>query len=328
MSLRLSIIIPFYNVENFISECLDSVYDQDIPLSDYEVICVNDGSPDNSRDIVLDYMNRFPNLHLIEHKQNKKLGAARNTGRSIAKGKYIWNVDSDDKIAPNCLAEMLEICESNDLDVLEFRPVSFCGEELQELPSVPPTQGPLSGLDYMEQLSTYELSQMSSVWRKMIRRSFLDENGIFSPEINMGEDVPFSFKAIVSAQRFMCISKMCYLYRSNPDALTGKNWQPSALSLYEKCFLNARLIYDVAVTVPKEYTKVSYSFNKAAAYTLNRYTSFYGIMPQPEQQRFRHICRKAFFNNGFVFRLFSKKQLLSYLMWLLGLNNGFRMSLI
>ena len=113
MELRLSIIIPFYNVERFISECLDSVFDQDIPLSEYEVICVNDGSPDHSRDIVLQYMERFPNLHLIEHEKNKKLGAARNTGRTIAKGEYIWNVDSDDKIVPNCLSEMLKTCEEN-----------------------------------------------------------------------------------------------------------------------------------------------------------------------------------------------------------------------
>ena len=79
MDLRLSIIIPFYNVERFISECLDSVFDQDIPLPEYEVICVNDGSPDHSRDIVLQYMERFPNLRLIEHEKNRKLGTARNT---------------------------------------------------------------------------------------------------------------------------------------------------------------------------------------------------------------------------------------------------------
>ena len=71
MDLRLSIIIPFYNVERFISECLDSVFNQDIPLSEYEVICVNDGSPDHSRDIVLQYMERFPNLRLAYEAMNR-----------------------------------------------------------------------------------------------------------------------------------------------------------------------------------------------------------------------------------------------------------------
>ena len=65
--IRLSIIIPFYNVEKYIAECLDSVYNQDIPEEEYEVICVNDASPDNSRDIVLEYQKKHSNLILVEH---------------------------------------------------------------------------------------------------------------------------------------------------------------------------------------------------------------------------------------------------------------------
>ena len=320
MALRLSIIIPFYNVERFISECLDSVFEQDIPLSEYEVICVNDGSPDNSRAIVLDYMKRYSNLRLIEHEKNKKLGAARNTGRSIALGRYIWNVDSDDKIVPNCLSELLRICEENNLDVLEFRPISFCGDRQISLPVVPPTLCPMSGLEYMEQLNSYDLSQMSSVWRKIIKQSFLDENRIFSPEINFGEDVPFSFKVLVCAKRFMCINNTCYLYRSNPDALTGQNWRPNALTLYEKCFYNSKLIYDVAMTVPRKYPHVLHSFSEAAAYTLSRYSSFYETMAQSEQKLFKSVCRRHFFKNLYVFYLFSNKQFLLYIKWLIGFN--------
>lgn len=319
MDLLLSIIIPFYNVERFISECLDSVFDQDIPLSEYEVICVNDGSPDHSRDIVLDYMERFPNLRLIEHEKNKKLGAARNTGRSIAQGRYIWNVDSDDKIVPNCLSELLRICEENSLDVLEFRPVSFFGEEQKGLPVVPLTQYPISGLDYLEQLSAYEVSQMSSVWRRLIRRSFLDEKRLFSPEINMGEDVPFSFEVLMHAQRFMSISRICYLYRLNPDSLTGDNWRPTAKSLYEKCFYNSKLIYKVAKTVPVNYIKVSHSFRMAATYTLNMYSLFLGKMSQSERHLFRSMCRKSVIDNLFVVHIFSKKRLLSFVGWLTGI---------
>ena len=176
MDLRLSIIIPFYNVERFISECLDSVFDQDIPLSEYEVICVNDGSPDHSRDIVLQYMERFPNLRLIEHEKNRKLGTARNTGRTIAQGKYIWNVDSDDKIIPNCLSGMLKICEDNELDVLEFGAIQFSATRRKELPRIPQTSGVESGPDYLDRLNAYQVSRMCPVWNKMIRREFLEEN--------------------------------------------------------------------------------------------------------------------------------------------------------
>ncbi len=83
--LKLSFIVPFYNVEKHIARCLDSLYNQDIPESEYEVICVNDCSPDNSRDIVLQYKKQHSNLILVEHERNKKLGAARNTGLRKAK---------------------------------------------------------------------------------------------------------------------------------------------------------------------------------------------------------------------------------------------------
>ena len=221
MDLRLSIIIPFYNVERFISECLDSVFDQDIPLSEYEVICVNDGSPDHSRDIVLQYMERFPNLRLIEHEKNRKLGTARNTGRTIAKGKYIWNVDSDDQIVPNCLSGMLQICEDNELDVFEFGTIQFSNTGRKELPRIPQTSGVESGLDYLDRLNAYQVSRMCPVWNKMIRRDFLEENGIFSPEINMGEDIPYSFRILTLAKRMIVRPDCCYLYRTNDDSLTA-----------------------------------------------------------------------------------------------------------
>lgn len=321
MELRLSIIIPFYNVERYISECLDSVFDQDIPLTEYEVICVNDGSPDRSRDIVLDYMGRYPNLRLIEHDRNRKLGAARNTGRSIANGKYIWNVDSDDKIVSNCLSKMLQLCECYKLDILEFRPLSFLCDEIKKLPYVPTTEIPLAGLDYLEQLSSYEVSQMSSVWRRIIRRAFLEENNLYSPEINHGEDVPFSFKSLVLAKRFMSISDICYQYRSNPEALTGIKWQPTANSLYEKCIYNAKLIYEVYKTVPKGYPNVSESFKKAASYTLSRLTSFYNKMTNVEQKLFRNKCRESLFTDLFVLHLLSRKRKLHFFVWLTGFSS-------
>ena len=84
---RLSIIMPFYGVERYIRQCLESVYQQDIPESEFEVICVNDCTPDHSEEIVLEFQQRHNNLVLIRHEVNKKLGAARNTGLKAASGK-------------------------------------------------------------------------------------------------------------------------------------------------------------------------------------------------------------------------------------------------
>jgi len=321
MPLRLSIIIPFYNVEPYIAECLDSVYQQDIPEEEYEVICVNDASPDHSRDIVEYYQKKHPNLVLVDHEINKKLGAARNTGRSIAKGNYIWNVDSDDKIMPNCLGKMLRLCEENDLDVLEFATIRFCGEKVGNMGHVRLTEGVVSGLDFMEQLGSAELSQMCVVWRRMIRRAFLDENHIFSPKINMGEDVPYSFKVLMSAKRMMVISDRCYCYRMNPESLTGEKWEPTPHTLYEKCFLNSRMIYDVAMEVPEQYVNVRESYLDVARYTLSRYVKYVPRMSSHDRKEFKKLCRKALFSNSFIRDLLSIKRYARYQLWLLGLKS-------
>ena len=321
MSLRLSIIIPFYNVERYIAECLDSVYQQDIPEEEYEVICVNDGSPDRSRDIVLEYQGQHSNLVLKEHAVNKKLGAARNTGRAVAKGKYIWNVDSDDKIVPNCLSDLLRVCEENDLDVLEFGTIQFFEGDRKNMPHVKSTEGVVKGLDYLSQLSSYQVSRMCGVWRRLVRREFLDMHQIYSPEINMGEDIPYSFSILMCAQRMMVVPDRCYLYRSNPESLTGKNWKPTPQTLYEKSFFDSRLIYDVAMVVPTHYNKVRESYLDTARYTLGRFMEYYPDLNKEDRIRIRSICRKNVTKNGFVRKIFSRKNFFNYFTWLIGIKS-------
>lgn len=323
MDLRLSIIIPFYNVERFISECLDSVFDQDIPLSEYEVICVNDGSPDHSRDIVLDYMERFPNLRLIEHEKNKKLGAARNTGRSIAQGRYIWNVDSDDKIVPNCLSKVLSICEDNQLDILEFGSIHFSMNKQRVLPHVPETSEVKTGLEYLEPLSAYKVSRMCPVWNKVIRRAFLDAHQVYSPEINMGEDIPYSFRILTLAKRLFVTSECFYLYRANDDSLTGTNWKPTPEALYEKCFDNSNLVYQVAQTVPNSHSSVRNSFVQSAKYTLDLFPKYLNEMTEENKMLFKSLCRKYFIKNRHAFRLMGEKRAFRFCLWLGGVIKSF-----
>ena len=103
--IKISFILPFYGVERYIGKCLESIYQQDIPEDQYEVICINDCSPDDSEKVVLQYAEKHANLQLIKHDVNKKLGAARNTGLKAARGKYVWFIDTDDYIKENCAYE-------------------------------------------------------------------------------------------------------------------------------------------------------------------------------------------------------------------------------
>ena len=114
--MKLSIIVPMYNVELYIEKCLLSCLNQDLPASDYEIIVVNDGSPDSSLAIAERIASLYDNLTIVSQK-NAGLSAARNKALSLAKGKYVWFVDSDDRIQENCLRYILDECYNNGLDL-------------------------------------------------------------------------------------------------------------------------------------------------------------------------------------------------------------------
>lgn len=118
---KLSIIVPVYNVEDYLKRCIDSIINQN--FKDFELILVDDGSTDMSPSICDDYSNRDKRVIVI-HKKNAGLSSARNKGLDIAKGDYIGFVDSDDWIAPNMYLDLVNFCESNKLDL------AICGVEL------------------------------------------------------------------------------------------------------------------------------------------------------------------------------------------------------
>ena len=115
--MRLSIIIPVYNVAEYIEKCVYSLLQQDIPTEEFEIIIINDGSPDNSREVVMNLMKTVNNIVFIDQ-ENRGVSMARNAGIAKAKGEFILPVDPDDYILPNTLKINLEHAEKNNLDVL------------------------------------------------------------------------------------------------------------------------------------------------------------------------------------------------------------------
>jgi len=115
--MKLSIIVPIYKVEKYLSKCLDSLLDQDLNSSEYEIICINDGSPDACKTIVLAYQEKHSNIVFIDQ-ENQGVSVARNKGLDVAKGNYILFVDPDDAIIKNSLPSILKRAEVNDLDIM------------------------------------------------------------------------------------------------------------------------------------------------------------------------------------------------------------------
>lgn len=116
--MKLSIIVPIYNVAPYLRKCVDSLLAQDI--SDYEIILVDDGSPDECPQICNQYAEQYSNIKVI-HQANAGLSAARNSGIAVTQGEYIMFVDSDDYLQPNVLGALMEQVGRDNLDVLRFR---------------------------------------------------------------------------------------------------------------------------------------------------------------------------------------------------------------
>ena len=123
---KLSIVIPVYRVQDYLPACLDSAI---LPgREDYEIIVVDDGSPDRSGEIAEDYARRHPGLIRVLHQPNGGLGAARNTGIEAAKGEYLLFLDSDDSLAPGAVEEMLEeLRQPCDILIFDYLCVSEAG---------------------------------------------------------------------------------------------------------------------------------------------------------------------------------------------------------
>lgn len=140
----LSIIIPVYNVEPYLEECLDSVFAQN--LADCEVIAVNDGSTDNSRQILSEYLNRYPILIIIDQ-DNKGLSFARNTGVAYAKGEYLYFLDSDDYMMPNAVDTMVKAINSTKAEVIGFN--AMANGETIYIPSFKVSDNVKSGINFL-----------------------------------------------------------------------------------------------------------------------------------------------------------------------------------
>lgn len=232
--INLSIIIPFYNVEKYIAQCLDSVFNQDILEEEFEVICVNDVSPDNSRDIVREYQRKHANLILIEHDINKKLGGARNTGIRAAKGKYILFLDSDDMLKPYCLKSLVSEIDSQQDDYIHFNYQKFYNDgSMDEELSFKVDNIQTTGVELFFSKALAWQQQISAC-RKIYRKDFLLSNNLFFVEDIMYEDNDFSMRVAAAANKCRHLDISPYLYRQNQESVTKAPVSPSRLIYWQK----------------------------------------------------------------------------------------------
>lgn len=207
----LSFIVPVYNVEEYLQECLDSLVSQDIPCGEYEIICIDDGSTDKSGEILDDYAEKHQNIIVI-HKENGGVSSARNCGIDIAKGEYIWFVDADDFIKSNCLSLVKSKISEHDYDIIKILPYSF-------------THG---DADFYPKAITPAMSQeyiKSFLWTKVLRKKHITENKIYFDKcIAYAEDAVFMLQLNVFLKSVSTIEEsVLYFYRQRPGSAMSYN---------------------------------------------------------------------------------------------------------
>jgi glycosyltransferase involved in cell wall biosynthesis len=273
MTIKLSYILPIYNVERYLIDCLDSIYAQNIPEESFEVICVNDCSPDNSREVVLEYQKAHSNLVLIDHTENKKAGGARNTGLAAATGKYVWFVDADDSIVAGAAVAVLKACEKNDLDVLCFNYQLVCPDDVkQEI--VFEHQTVVSGgaqflLDVFGDGLVYHLG---FPWRAIYRRELLMSYEIRFPEnVLYGEETTCMVDAVLCGKRVMAITDVLYNYHqreqsSSTQLMVDMNGE----RIYESIFVAGGLVYQLKERAAMYSERLAKAIEKGFPWFVNR----------------------------------------------------------
>ena len=198
-----SIIVPIYNVEGYLKKCLDSILNQ--TFVDYEIILVNDGSTDQSLSIIKEYMNKYPDVKLI-NQENKGLSEARNSGLKVAKGNYVLFVDSDDFIDKDLLLNLNDnIVNNPDLVRYQVRTISdketdYNEEEFESL----------DGHGAFKKITNFHF--VENAWAYLYKRSFLIDNGfLFKPNM-YHEDFGLIPLVIVKAKKVNSISYVGYNY--------------------------------------------------------------------------------------------------------------------
>ncbi|GHT17867.1 hypothetical protein FACS1894189_4600 [Planctomycetales bacterium] len=212
----ISIIIPVYNVERYLRECLDSVVNQ--TMRDLQIICVNDGSPDNSRTILQEYADKDNRIQIIDQ-ENGGLASARNAAFPYIKGKYTLFVDSDDWID-------LQLCEK------VYAEAEQTGAEMTMFFYWTASDGKSLCTDWLwnhitegTKTTVTEKSQIVAVlavWAKLWRTNFLQKHDMRFIEGFNSEDVWFTYQGCVLAQKIAVLREELYHYRQNPDSITLK----------------------------------------------------------------------------------------------------------
>lgn len=214
--IKVSVIIPVFNVEKYLNQCLDSVCAQ--TLKDIEIICINDGSTDNSYNLLCEYA-KLDSRIIIVNQNNKGVSSARNAGVKLAKGEFLCFIDSDDYVDSDYLEKLYQSAVTNNCEIAcsGFIKVSGIRKSVKKEISKVAVLKNIS-----EKIEIEQIPKHNYIWNKIfLRQSFINNNFKFA-ECRFFEDIEIVIKILNTMGDMVTVPDVYYYYRKNPDSIVHR----------------------------------------------------------------------------------------------------------
>lgn len=243
--MKVTVIVPVYNVEKYLGRCLDSLINQTI--SDYEVICVNDCSPDNSNLVLAEYQKKYPSkIRVLDNEINLGLGRTRERALNYVHSEYVLFVDSDDYVAPDYIETYLQAAKEGDYDIV-------AGGYIRDI------DGKLKR--HRISNSVWSTTTYAIACAKLFKRSFIKDNKLGFTGVPCGEDIFFSLCAFYCNAKVKIIPYEGYFYYFNRQSITGsmnykKNHEQIMAEMFD-LFLNG---HDLSKLSKSKFDVIEYTY--------------------------------------------------------------------
>lgn len=285
----LSFIIPLYNSAQWLRKCLYSVLNQDIPESELEIICVNDGSPDNSAELAREIAKEHPSIIVIDQ-ENQGPSGARNTGMRHATGKYLCFVDPDDFVEPNVYGGLIKQMEDEQLDMLRFD-FQVVDEYYELIPKrtfelkFDYTPQLMSGTDFL----AHRLDIACNIWRYVYRTEIITKNNIWCYVGDYYDDTPWLPLVLMKAERMNVCGTIVYDYLERSDSLVNAKSPKAA----QRKIDGGLMLLDILTEQLKTITDVSVRnwYDRIIAHSVVSLMTLIGIYQYEKRNEYWNIMK-------------------------------------
>jgi glycosyltransferase involved in cell wall biosynthesis len=271
---KISIILPCYNVENYLARSIESALAQS--YSDFELLVIIDGSPDNSKSIAENFI-KIDNRIQVFEKENGGLSDARNYGLERAKGEFIYFMDSDDWIEPNLLEDNLKIIEDENLDLVIFGYIqddeNTEGEVIRSTNVLPKVTKYVKGEKNIT-IDTHHLGLLGYAWNKIYRKSFLEKNNLkFEKGTSLVEDILFNSQVYQATTVLRFNEKGYYHYLNRPITTLIKTFHINSFELKRRKTISLEIFFNEWNVLNKNEL-LSYSIVQGIRYCIHNMFAF------------------------------------------------------